>query len=236
MLLDAPAGMTIDLFGLAHAHASPSVMPDSARAKKTSATSGPSGAVSSASAALAQSLESRLRAKLLLTGSTMCKLTWKRRHTPLRRSICALRASARRTGDKDCGGWPTPTARDFRHANARAWAERNGGKKGEQLNNAVVHLACWATPAAAHARGAHGGGMRTDLRTQIHMATWPTPTATDAIKRGEVAPRPGMMGLSETAPLACWSTPLASDARGSAGVGKTELPNQAKEAGPARPD
>lgn len=47
-------------------------------------------------------------------------------------------------------GWATTTTttttRDYRHANAKPWRERGGGKKGEQLNNQVVHLACWATP------------------------------------------------------------------------------------------
>jgi hypothetical protein len=44
--------------------------------------------------------------------------------------------------------WPTPAARDFRHANATPFSARGGGKKGEQLNNAVVHLATWPTPGA----------------------------------------------------------------------------------------
>ena len=38
-------------------------------------------------------------------------------------------------------GWATPAQRDYRHANAKAWKDRGGGKKGEQLNNQVVHLA-----------------------------------------------------------------------------------------------
>lgn len=44
--------------------------------------------------------------------------------------------------------WATPAARDHRHANAQPFAERGGGKKGEQLNNQVVHLAGWPTPMA----------------------------------------------------------------------------------------
>jgi hypothetical protein len=45
--------------------------------------------------------------------------------------------------------WPTPAAaRDHRHANAKPFSERGGGKKGEQLNNAVVHLVGWGTPTA----------------------------------------------------------------------------------------
>jgi hypothetical protein len=43
-------------------------------------------------------------------------------------------------------GWPTPTARDYRHANPQSYQERSGTTKGEQLNNAAVHLAGWGTP------------------------------------------------------------------------------------------
>jgi len=35
--------------------------------------------------------------------------------------------------------WATPAARDYRFANSRSYEERGGGKKGEQLNNQVVH-------------------------------------------------------------------------------------------------
>ena len=41
----------------------------------------------------------------------------------------------------------------------------------------------------------------------------PTTTVTDGLKQGAVSPRPGMMGLSETAPLAGWATASASDDR-----------------------
>lgn len=35
--------------------------------------------------------------------------------------------------------WATPAARDYRHANSRSYADRGGGKKGEQLNNQAIH-------------------------------------------------------------------------------------------------
>ncbi len=35
--------------------------------------------------------------------------------------------------------WATPAHRDYRTPNLTAWRERGGGKKGEQLNNQVVH-------------------------------------------------------------------------------------------------
>lgn len=79
----------------------------------------------------------------------------------------------------------------------------------------------------------------------------PTTTVTDGLKQGAVSPRPGMMGLSETAPLAGWSTASARDWKDSAGMategvnpdGSTrsrtdQLPRQAQLAsgttGPAR--
>jgi len=36
-------------------------------------------------------------------------------------------------------GWATPSARDWRTPNHKAFAERGGAKKGEQLNNQVAH-------------------------------------------------------------------------------------------------
>ena len=76
------------------------------------------------------------------------------------------------------------------------------------------------------------------------VSGWPTTTVTDGLKQGEVSPRPGMMGLSETAPLAGWATASARDWKDSAGMategvnpdGSTrsrtdQLPRQAQLAG-----
>lgn len=59
----------------------------------------------------------------------------------------------------------------------------------------------WATPKACDCRGS--GGARPskaneELPNAAALAGWPTATATDAVKQGNVSPRPGMMGLSET--------------------------------------
>lgn len=50
------------------------------------------------------------------------------------------------------------------------------------------------------------------------LSGWPTCTATDGLKSGNVSPRPGMMGLSETAPLVGWSTASARDWKDSVGM------------------
>ena len=78
----------------------------------------------------------------------------------------------------------------------------------------------WPTPQARDHKGAdtHGvhdrGGKGPPLNEMARMAGWPTCTATDAVKQGNVSPRPGAMGLSETVPLAGWGTPTASEPGG----------------------
>lgn len=54
-----------------------------------------------------------------------------------------------RMAAKWLAGWATPANRDYRTANLKPYSDRGGGKKGEQLNNQVVHLAGWATPTAS---------------------------------------------------------------------------------------
>ena len=58
--------------------------------------------------------------------------------------------------------WATPAARDYRLANAKPWSERGGGKKGEQLNNQVVHLAGWPSTTKADAKGSRRHGYMND--------------------------------------------------------------------------
>lgn len=98
------------------APASPSQQQGSKRDLATSAISGLSGSVSSGSAALQSSLESRLRANLEGLGSPEYSLTWKHWDIGSRGRICALRAYLRRSRGKDCSGWPptTPTAVDYK--------------------------------------------------------------------------------------------------------------------------
>src|SRR5262245_65381799 len=43
--------------------------------------------------------------------------------------------------------WATPAHRDYRHANAESYQTRSDSKKGEQLNNQVVHLTACPAPS-----------------------------------------------------------------------------------------
>src|SRR4051812_49823548 len=70
----SPDGPMIDLFGQAPAPASPSQPPARARQAMTNATCGLRGHLSSASAALEQSLVSRLKRRLDGAGSTLFSL------------------------------------------------------------------------------------------------------------------------------------------------------------------
>lgn len=78
----------------------------------THATYGPLSSTSSASAALSSCLASRLQAKVAASGSTLYRMTWKQNPTPLGRPLPWLAASALRTKDSVCTGWPSPNCCD----------------------------------------------------------------------------------------------------------------------------
>lgn len=156
--------------GLDHAHASRSARRGSARARRITGTSGLRCSGSLESAALTQSLASRLQEALPHNGSMEFSQTWKERVTPAGRRYLAHTASPRRTSDGDFTGWPTATANpDNKSVEAHlAMKERMGGGRKEI----------------------------TDLQVMAKFSAYPTP--------------------------------LSSDARGSAGFGKNELPNIAR--------
>jgi hypothetical protein len=239
----ARAGRTTDLRGRDPALANLSPRQAKAAGLMTSGICGPISTISSSSAALQSSLESRLRARTQSLGSTLFTLTWKPWVTPSGRSRSRLRASAPRTSGTGCtgwaspkasgreddlekfrarqartkerwpdkgmgvpldiqaqlavrhwptpraedaessgarlgrgiadtltavsrlAGWPTTTTRDYRCPNAKPWAERGGGKKGEQLNNAAAHLLDFGpeTPSGSGAATGVGGRLNADF-------------------------------------------------------------------------
>ena len=212
-----PDGQTIDLFGLVPVPANLSARQARELGLLTSGTYGRRSSTSSKSAALQSSLESRLQARTRILGSTLYKMTWKDWDTGSGRRRSRLRASARRTSETDCTGWVTPTTRDWKDSGADIKPRPDTGKdRFDQL------------PRLANLCG------------------WPTCTATDAVKQGNVSPRPGAMGLSETVPLAGWGTPTASEpggtgaqyvARSISKTGNTSptmLTHQSQLIGPAR--
>lgn len=205
----APDGLIIDLSGQEVAPASLSPRQARKLGLMTSGTYGLRSNGSLSSANLQSSLESRLQARLSILGSTLYTLTWKPWVTPSGPSRSRLRASVRRISETDCSGWVTPATRDWKDTPGRV-AQRDGKDRVDQLPR-QAYLAGWPTPVArdhfpAHSeryiaeKMAQGHGMA-NLNDRVQLAGWPTCTATDAIKQGNVSPRPGMMGLSETAAL-----------------------------------
>lgn len=179
------AGPMIARSGQDHALANLSARQAKAAGLLMSGTYGPPSFISSKPTNLSASLANKLRAKTDSLGSTLCKLTWKRRTTPSGRSILALRASARRTGDSACIGWLTPATSD-----TNGFREPDGKRSGGL--NTQAHLAAWPTPTTGNAtgsqmaKGAGATGKRADgskatvsLNQVATLAGWPTPKTTD---------------------------------------------------------
>lgn len=170
---DSPAGPMTDLFGQALAPASPSAQRASSVAATMSATYGLRSSTSSASAALEQSLASRLPELLGTPGGITWQQTWKAKATPQRRRILAHTASGLRTSDSGCTGWPTPLSADGR-------GSAGVGKR--ELPN----VATWATPTRSDHQGAatpeavkQWESRGHNLPEQAQMAGWATPQSRD---------------------------------------------------------
>lgn len=188
-----PDGPTTGRSGPGVAPANRSRAPASSAAQPTSGTCGPCGIGSSESAALTSSLVSRLKARLPTAGSTWCAMTWKEKATPSGRSVCLLRASARRTSGTGCGSWPTPnsqendmTPEEWSRLNAKQKAANpNLGHKQKMLST-VAQLTCWRTPTddsnrvgPQDAMKRIAGGHTVNLQDQVTLAAT-TPQAADA--------------------------------------------------------
>ena len=182
-------GRTTGRFGRGAARASRSVSPGSVRVRKTSDTSGRIGMGSSRSAVLQSSLESRLRVRL--SGSTLFKMTWKERVTPLRRSILALRASALRTSGSGCTSWQTPVANDATGSQYAYGPKKPSGSRPVFLKlSGEVQLASWPTPMAgspATENYNEAGDTCNGRKTRLLISGWATPTTRDH-KDGEFCP------------------------------------------------
>ena len=162
-----PVGRKAVKSGRAVAPASLSAAQAKLRDFSTRGTYGPLFNVSSPSAALQRSLESRLRARLAVYGSPEYALIWKEWDMPSGLPICALRASPRPISGKGCSGWPTPVAHD------------DGTTIPSLLGQAK--LLGWSTPKAHDAKNnASPSEHRRHSRALNVMAAvlgWSTPTA-----------------------------------------------------------
>lgn len=190
----------------------------------TSGIYGLRGIGSSSSADLQSCLESRLRARLLTTGSTLYKLTWKPWTTPSGLSRSRLRASVPRTSGTGSTGWPTPSATDFK-GGYQGGRIRNGKLSTDRLDVAA-QLAGWPTPttndenmsrtsdpqAYSERHMARPNSSVNLAITAQALAGWPTPTATDAVRApSQDFATTSNITLNHAAVLAGWPTPTARD-------------------------
>jgi len=222
--------MTTDLFGQARAPASRSAPLEKATATRTSATYGRTGTGSSASAALQQSLASRLMQRCELDGSTMFAYRLSRLVTPSGRSIFRLRASAHRTSDSAFTSWRSPAAQN---------AERGGQDADERI--AAGHalnlqdqatLAPWPSPNAGpqndtdsnwearreevKAKGINGNGFGMALGMAASLSPWPTPTKADGASAANATatrsnPESQHHAGATLTDAASWATPTSRD-------------------------
>ena len=218
-----PDGPTTDLFGRAVAHASPSVPLARKKAPLMTGISGLPGSISSASAALESSLVNKLKQRLTTGGSILFNLIWKAKATPAGRQVYRLRASGRRTSDKDCGSWPTPNTMEG------GQTSRGGKRKGELLMGGLVG---WPTPQTMDTLppmdyekrlnhpGRPGRTVSGNLREVVTIVGWPTPIVgwpTPIVGDTTGGPRPPddkrgpAPGLQAAAHLTNWATPTTRD-------------------------
>lgn len=163
----------------------------------TSGTYGPLGSTSSVKNARHASMESRLRARTALVGSTLYSLTWKPRTTPSGRSIPALRAVGRRTSGKGYDsaptifdlpqvGWNTPASTD--HKGGYLGGRMRNGELSTDRLDVTAQLTGWPTCSASDTRGYSEkavkdwiegdtkNGHNLDLNLGSLLAGWASPT------------------------------------------------------------
>jgi hypothetical protein len=238
-----PDGPRTDLFGRAVARANPSAPLARKKAPLMIDTSGLSGSISSASAALESSLVSKLKQRLTTDGSTLFKLTWREKATPAGRLVSRLAASARRISGNDFGLWQTPKALDGVFSTPRTTGRPMHRATHLQtqtialLTNADPTLASWPTPNTpsggpnVKSTPTHTGGM--DLEGAVTLTSWPTPQTMDTLppmdyeKRLNHPGRPGRTvsgNLREVVTIVGWPTPIVGDTTGGPRTGRKRGP------------
>lgn len=221
-LFVSPDGLTLFPCGPEAVRASRSAKRGSEKAPTTNGTFGQSSGDSSPSAALQQSLENRLRAATDVNGSPEYELIWKHWDMPSGVPICALRASARRTSDSDCSGWPTPRCQDSRGECPETKDARNARYKAEGKqtggSGAGSTLAGWPTPMAGSKETETynaSGNTDSSRKTVGLVAGWATPTVQDSANNaGPSQFRRNSLPLNcEVTLVMGWATPRAEDSQ-----------------------
>ena len=214
------AGRKTNQSGPARALASRSARPASGEGRKTSGISGPSFDDSSPSAVLQRSLENKLRAVMVATGSPEYVLTWKTWDMQSGPPICAYRARGRKPKDGLCVAVRLLTS-ESQSAPHTSDSGFTGSQRCPALANRPTpdssHHGNISPEAALKRINAHRDGRvkkSANLEDVASLAGWTTPTERDH-SRGGLPPRPQDTGvpLSQMASLALtgWGIPSARD-------------------------
>ena len=216
-------GLTTGLSGQAPAPAQASVRQAKAKGLMILVTSGLLGHDSSASANLQQSLESKLVPRLDTAGSTLFRLIWKHKTTPLGRSYLERQALVHHTSGNDFTSWPSPNCGDNNNSRippekAQAYSMRrlNRVNACSQLADTAQALAAWPTPQTHDDKlrgntAADNHYFPHDLSNAATLSSWSTPKAEDSECAGAHRGKPDT--LHSQANLATWATPANSDYR-----------------------
>lgn len=227
----SPDGQMIEKYGRGLARANRSQRPAKVKGLMMIGTYGPifidssvlaARELSSGNKSQARSLSERLGERLiqnLQSGSMEFDLTWKVHTTPLGLRIYRLRASTRRTSDKDCGGqesgWPTPRAED---------SESTGAHRGNpDTLNSAAKVAGWATPKAVSGAYQNGknGEICLNLEGQVKLSGWASQRSTDAKCGHNYTENCEGKDLSKDASLAGWASPSRRDYKDTPGMATT---------------
>jgi hypothetical protein len=221
-----PDGQMTDLFGQEVAPVRVSQRREKAEGLMTLAISGLLGHDSSQSADLQRSLENRLMTRLDTGGSTLFKLTWKGRRTPLGRRYLERAASVLRTSGKGCTSVPTPTQEDHKMDGPKALGRLHSGEAMTcdfRLRN-MATLATVPTPmAGSPATETYNAAGNNDYsRKIVELASVCSPTAQDCSRGGRPA-RPWDTGvpLTQQVALATVTSPSAHDWKDYPGMSET---------------
>ena len=214
-------------FGRDHVPANLSARQAQEQGWMTSGISGRTGSTSSKPNARHASMESRLRARTALVGSTLYALTWKARVTPSGRSIPAVRAVGHRISAKGSGsvptiydlpqvGWPTTQARDWKSGQL----QRVGAEGRSTDLNDWAQLTGWTTAAARDwkdsgtditPRSDNGKDRFDQLPRQAVLSGWPAVTTMQGGQTSRSGDRKNEPLMGGAVQLASWPTTAAFD-------------------------
>lgn len=233
--IDSKAGYTYSNLRIV-CHAVNSAMGDWGEAKLMEIAQAIMNKRRAASNELSEKLGKALMKNLAKYGSPEYRLTWRRHVTPSGQVIYRHRASARRTSDNDCSGWPTPNAMEG------GQTSRGGDRKDEKLMGGIAKLCGWRTPTQGDSqrgveqnpkeRNAKAG--TASLNNEVALSGWPSPRGNSST--GKCEHGDGGTDLQTAVQAAGWNSPRATDgSNGGPNQANGALANDAAKAGWASP-